>query len=66
MKMIGKVNRMKWRGQLSSFKVGQRFYFAVRDGEIVIHPKPVRVVDGKLPSRRVRHTVRSHAAWAPR
>ena len=52
--------------QLSGFKVGQRVFFAMRDGEIRIHPKPVRVVGGRLLSSRVRHAVRSHAMWGPR
>ena len=43
--------------QLSGFKVGQRVFFAMRDGEIRIHPKPVRVVGGRLLSSRVRHAV---------
>jgi transposase len=51
---------------LSGFKVGQRVLFAMRDGEIRIHPKPVRVVGGRLLSSRVRHAVRSHAMWGPR
>lgn len=52
--------------KLSGFKVGQRVFFAARDGEIVIHPKPVRVINGRLLSSRVRHAVRSHAMWGPR
>lgn len=52
--------------KLSGFKVGQRVFFAARDGEIVIHPKSVRVVNGRLLSSRVRNAVRSHAMWGPR
>lgn len=52
--------------ELTGFKVGQRVFFAMRGGEIRIHPKPVRVVGGRLLSSRVRHAVRSLAMWGPR
>lgn len=51
---------------LSGFRVGQPVFFGARDGEILIQPKPVTVIGGRLLSSRVRNAVLSHAIWGPR
>lgn len=51
---------------LSPFRLGQRVYFHVRDGEVVVQARPKRAVRGRILSSRVRSAVRSLAAYGPR
>lgn len=52
--------------RIQNFVIGQRVYFDVHEGRVLITPRPQRAVCGRFLSGRVRLAVRSLATYGPR